>query len=125
MNNKSSRSAQSSGKDSKSALTAYLVLKTFQLLRASYIECRPETGRTHQIRVHLQALGVPLLGDKTYSNNVIGHPCGQWAARHMLHAFGISWTDADGQTFAFEAPLPDDFRVCLNRLVKEGSSHEL
>ncbi|NBX15989.1 MAG: RluA family pseudouridine synthase [Proteobacteria bacterium] len=125
LNKRSGQSAQSSGKDIKSALTSYLVLKTFQGLGASYIECRPETGRTHQIRVHLQALGVPLLGDKTYSNNVIGHPCGQWAARHMLHAFSISWTDKDGRTFAFEAPLPDDFRVCLNRLAKEGSSHEL
>jgi 23S rRNA pseudouridine1911/1915/1917 synthase len=125
LNNRGGRSAQSSGKDIKSALTAFLVLKTFQNLRVSYIECRPETGRTHQIRVHLQALGVPLLGDKTYSNNVIGHPCGQWAARHMLHAKSISWTDKDGRTFAFEAPLPDDFRACLNRLVKEGSPHEL
>lgn len=116
----SARSAQGKSKDIKSAITGYLVLKTFPKLQASFIECRPETGRTHQIRVHLQALGVPLFGDKTYANNVIGHPCGQWAARHMLHAQSISWQDADGRTFAFEAPLPDDFRVCLNRLEQEG-----
>lgn len=116
----SSRSAQLKSKDVKSAVTAYLVLKTFPKLQASFIECRPETGRTHQIRVHLQALGVPLFGDKTYANNVIGHPCGQWVARHMLHAQSISWQEADGRTVAFEAPLPDDFRVCLNRLEQEG-----
>jgi 23S rRNA pseudouridine1911/1915/1917 synthase len=116
----SARSAQVKSKDVKSAITAYLVLKTFPKLQASFIECRPETGRTHQIRVHLQALGVPLFGDKTYANNVIGHPCGQWAARHMLHAQSISWQEADGRTFAFDAPLPDDFRVCLNRLEQEG-----
>lgn len=114
------KSASSKGNDVKSAVTGYVVLKTFQKLQVSYIECHPETGRTHQIRVHLQALGVPLLGDKTYSNNVIGHPCGQWAARHMLHASSLSWTETDGQTVAFEAQFPDDFRSCLNRLEKEG-----
>lgn len=116
----SHRPASFKGRDGKAAVTGYVVLKTFPKAQASFIECRPETGRTHQIRVHLQALGVPLLGDKTYSNNVIGHPCGQWAARHMLHARELSWIDSDGQTFAFEAPLPDDFRVCLNRLEQEG-----
>ncbi|MFZ9520404.1 MAG: RluA family pseudouridine synthase [Silvanigrellaceae bacterium] len=116
-----SRGASSHSKDIKSARTRYEVLKTFSRLNASFIECKPETGRTHQIRVHLQALGVPLFGDKTYSNNVIGHPCNQWATRHMLHASSISWIEIDGRTVAFEAPFPDDFRACLNRLEKEGS----
>lgn len=125
LGSRATRPAQSFGKDVKSAVTSYLVLRTFHAVQVSYIECRPETGRTHQIRVHLQALGVPLLGDKTYSNNVIGHPCAQWALRHMLHAQSISWSEADGRTFAFEAPLSDDFRACLNRLAKEGTPDEL
>lgn len=120
MNASAGRTASSRGSEIKSAVTGYLVLKTFPKLQCSYFECRPETGRTHQIRVHLQALGTPLLGDKTYANNVIGHPCGQLAARHMLHAFSLSWTTPEGQTFAFEAPFPDDFRACLNRLEQEG-----
>lgn len=109
----------------KTALTRFQVLKTFPKNRASLIECYPETGRTHQIRVHLQALGVPLLGDKTYSTNVIGHPLAQSATRHMLHAVSLSWIDKDGQTFAFEAPFPEDFGACLYLLEQEGASHDL
>lgn len=109
--------------EAKSALTRFQVLKTFQKLRACYLECHPETGRTHQIRVHLQALGVPLLGDKTYASNVIGHPLAQVATRHMLHAVRLSWTEADGRVFKFDAPVPDDFGACLNLLEQEGSSH--
>lgn len=120
LNRPNARAASSRSNDVKSALTGYVVLKTFPKAQCSYFECRPETGRTHQIRVHLQALGTPLLGDKTYANNVIGHPCAQWAARHMLHAQSLSWTSPEGETFAFEAPFPDDFRSCLNRLEQEG-----
>lgn len=100
----------------KSALTRFLVLKTFPKVRASSIECYPETGRTHQIRVHLQALGVPLLGDRTYAANVVGHPLAQVATRHMLHAVRLSWTEDDGRVFNFDAPLPDDFGACLQLL---------
>ncbi|MEY4065275.1 MAG: hypothetical protein RIR26_1483 [Pseudomonadota bacterium] len=111
--------------ESKAALTKFLVKKTFPSLKASWIECFPETGRTHQIRVHLQALGVPILGDKTYAANVIGHPLAQIATRHMLHASSLSWTQDDGRTFSFEAPLPEDFGSCLNLLAKEGSSNDV
>lgn len=106
--------------ESKAALTRFLVKKTFPASKASWVECFPETGRTHQIRVHLQALGVPLLGDKTYAANVVGHPLAQIATRHMLHASSLSWTQDDGRMFSFEAPLPDDFEFCLNLLTKEG-----
>jgi 23S rRNA pseudouridine1911/1915/1917 synthase len=109
--------------DAKSALTRFLVLKTFPKVRASLLECYPETGRTHQIRVHLQALGVPLLGDRTYAANVIGHPLAQLATRHMLHAVRLSWTEDDGRVFNFDAPLPDDFGACLQSLEQEGASH--
>jgi len=108
------------GLGEKSARTRFLVVNTFQRVRASLIECHPETGRTHQIRVHLQALGVPLLGDKTYSANVVGHPLAQLAARHMLHASRINWSEGSEGEFAFEAPFPDDFTDCLNHLKKEG-----
>lgn len=108
------------GMGEKSALTRFLVVNTFHRGRASLLECKPETGRTHQIRVHLQALGVPLLGDKTYAANVVGHPLAQLATRHMLHAARISWSGADGEEFAFEAPFPDDFADCLNHLKSEG-----
>jgi 23S rRNA pseudouridine1911/1915/1917 synthase len=114
-----------SSQDAKSARTLFQVLKTFPKSRASFVECYPETGRTHQIRVHLQALGVPLLGDKTYATNVIGHPLAQAATRHMLHAVSLSWTEKDGQTFVFEAPFPEDFGACLHLLEQEGATHDL
>jgi 23S rRNA pseudouridine1911/1915/1917 synthase len=113
------------GQEAKTARTLFQVLKTFPRSRASLIECYPETGRTHQIRVHLQALGVPLLGDKTYATNVVGHPLAQAATRHMLHAVRLSWSEQDGQTFEFEAPFPEDFGACLLLLEKEGASHDL
>lgn len=108
------------GLGEKSALTRFLVVNTFHQGRASLIECHPETGRTHQIRVHLQGLGVPLLGDKTYAVNVVGHPLAQLATRHMLHASALSWAEDGGEEFAFEAPFPDDFLNCLNHLKSEG-----
>jgi len=113
------------GQDAKSARTLFQVLKTFPKSRSSHIECHPETGRTHQIFVHLQALGVPLLGDKTYATNVVGHPLAQAATRHMLHAVSLSWVDTDGQTFVFEAPFPEDFGACLHLLEQEGASNDL
>jgi RluA family pseudouridine synthase len=128
MKSSTSAAAQKASKDVKSALTHFKVMQIFSQYQVSDIECRPVTGRTHQIRVHLQALGVPLLGDKTYSQTIVGHPCAQWATRHMLHAQSISWVGEDGQTVAFEAPFPDDFADCLKRLQpvnQEGSPHEL
>lgn len=108
------------GLGEKSAKTNFLVINTFQRARASFIECQPETGRTHQIRVHLQALGIPLLGDRTYAATVVGHPLAQLAPRHMLHAARIGWSGINGEEFAFEAPFPDDFSDCLNHLKNEG-----
>jgi 23S rRNA pseudouridine1911/1915/1917 synthase len=53
----------------KNAITHYQIIKTI-LNSFSLIECRLETGRTHQIRVHLNHLGYPLVGEKTYNNNL-------------------------------------------------------
>lgn len=102
-------------RDAKSAETSYLVRKTYKNGEASLITCMPKTGRTHQIRVHLSAIGCPLLGDKTYSQNIYGHRYSQIALRHMLHASNLSF-EMNGENFEFIAPLPEDFQRIIKIL---------
>jgi 23S rRNA pseudouridine1911/1915/1917 synthase len=102
--------------DAKSARTAYEVVKRFPKARACLIRLAPETGRTHQIRVHMQALGCPLLGDKTYALGVVGHAFAQTALRHMLHAARLSFVGPRGDTYTLDAPYPADFAACLAAL---------
>lgn len=100
----------------KPALTHYRVERAFEKADCAHVVCYPKTGRTHQIRVHLQALGCPIMGDKTYAQNVVGHGQGQSALRQMLHARKICFKGPDGTLFEFEAPLPSDFLECLQGL---------
>lgn len=84
----------------KSALTHYRVLKTNG--RRSLVELLPKTGRTHQLRVHMQYIGTPIHGDKFYNNaNVKG--------RLYLHAKSLEITVPDGDRKIFESPTPKDF----------------
>lgn len=74
--------------------------------------CRLETGRTHQIRVHLASLGHPLVGDLVYGGRLIAG-----ARRHMLHARALGFDDAaGGGRVSFEAEPPDDFSVVLDHI---------
>jgi len=80
------------------------------------VEARPETGRTHQIRVHLAHLGAPLLGDARYGGprrvGEIEIP------RIMLHALRLELAHpVTGSPLAFAAPIPDDFRAACGALV--------
>lgn len=102
-------------RDAKSAETNYSVKKTYKNSAVSIITCLPKTGRTHQIRVHLSAIGCPLLGDKTYSQNIYGHRFSQAALRHMLHASNLSF-EMNGENFEFAAPLPEDFQRIIKIL---------
>jgi 23S rRNA pseudouridine1911/1915/1917 synthase len=108
--------------DAKSAETDYVVRESFRRVNASAVSCYPKTGRTHQIRVHLMAIGCPILGDKTYSNNIIGHSAGQLALRHMLHASRLSLEISGVGKFEWEAPLPSDFCECEASLRKLNES---
>jgi 23S rRNA pseudouridine1911/1915/1917 synthase len=78
--------------------------------RAALVEARPETGRTHQIRVHLAALGAPLLGDPRYGG---ARRVGEVAIpRVMLHAARLEILHpVTGVRLVLEAPVPDDFRA--------------
>jgi RluA family pseudouridine synthase len=91
------------GLPGKPARTLFRVLATGR--RATLLECRPLTGRTHQIRVHLSHLGLPILGDDPY--------CGMPAERMMLHCRSMAFPARDGRPVAAVAPVDDAFaRVC-------------
>lgn len=96
----------------KTAETHFRILQTFVQAQAALVECAPTTGRTHQIRVHLAAVGAPIAGDRTYGTGLPGHPCDQLALRQMLHASRLS-IDLDSSTHNWEAPFPADFSQCL------------
>lgn len=101
----------------KTAETAYRVLAVARDGLASLVEFLPVTGRTHQIRVHsAQVLGCPLLGDKTYGTQVLGHPLHRAVLRHMLHAHRIKFPNPSGGTWVeYSAPIPGDFAECLTK----------
>lgn len=84
------------------ATTDYRVLD--QAGGAALLEASPTTGRTHQIRVHLAAIGHPIMGDATYGGVVTG------SERAMLHAWTLRFDDAAGAGWLAAAPPPDDFQ---------------
>ena len=85
------------------------------LAGATFIECRLETGRTHQIRIHLSEAGHPLVGERVYDRNN-PHPI-IVAPRLMLHALQLGFRHpVTGQELDFEQPLPADILEVLARL---------
>jgi 23S rRNA pseudouridine1911/1915/1917 synthase len=95
----------------REAWTSYRVLE--RLRGATLVEALLHTGRTHQIRVHFQHIGFPLLGDQTYGQrqtNRLVEVTGYTPPRVMLHAHKMSFTHPrTGKKRAFEAPCPADF----------------
>ncbi|MDE2188734.1 MAG: RluA family pseudouridine synthase [Patescibacteria group bacterium] len=81
----------------------------------SLIEAEPKTGRTHQIRVHMQAVHHPVVCDPLYG---AGKPCVMDFGRTALHARFISWNSMDGTRMKAEAPLPEDFKDALQKHFK-------
>lgn len=79
---------------------------------ASLVECRLETGRQHQIRIHLSEAGHPLIGEPVYIRGFRGTPIA--APRTMLHAASLAFLHPrTGRRVQYEAPLPRDFEKCL------------
>jgi len=75
----------------------------------SLIECRIETGRTHQIRVHMASLGCPVIGDGVYGKGALDKRLVPVPARQMLHAWKLAlWHPVKGVEMSFEAPIPAD-----------------
>ncbi len=110
----------------KPAVTHYRVLQRFGY--TTWIECRLETGRTHQIRAHMKHIGHPLFGDERYggtqilrgqrtaSYNAFVHNCLQLCPRQALHAQTLGFRHPrSGEDMKFTAQLPDDMQALLNK----------
>jgi len=100
--------------DGRVARTEYEVLRRFQRpVEVTEVECRLETGRTHQIRVHLTAIGHPVVADERYGRG--GETFG--LQRPFLHAFRLAFEHPESDdSVDFEAPLPDDLVAVLGQL---------
>ena len=84
----------------------------------AHVRCRPKTGRTHQIRVHMTSIGHSLVGDKVYRSRLRQHdrlpPGAPHPGRQCLHALRLELPHpATGERLQFEAPLPADFQALL------------
>lgn len=116
-------------KGGKEAVTEYKILEEFK--GYAFVEARPKTGRTHQIRVHLQSIGTPILGDQKYGGGE-GFYLSQVKSgykgveeekpllhRTGLHAAGLSFSHpASGERLQFSLPLPKDMKSVLKYLRK-------
>ena len=120
-----------SGGAIRPAVTHYTVLERFSTgprwgQAFTYVQCRLETGRTHQIRVHMAATGHPLLGDPLYGGEGtrFGKAVGSLLRGQMLHAKELSLIHPrTGMEMRFTSELPKDFASVLGRLRKE-SDHD-
>lgn len=105
-------------KRGRQAHTSYEVLE--RLNQATLVAATIHTGRTHQIRVHFQHLGFPLVGDDTYGqkqNRRLTELTRYTAPRQMLHAHELGFTHPrTGKKLKFKAPLPDDFMEAIKVL---------
>ncbi|MGN1480831.1 RluA family pseudouridine synthase [Porcipelethomonas sp.] len=96
-------------KNSKNAVTHYKVLEQFD--KYAYLKCRLETGRTHQIRVHMAYIGHPVLGDDVYGKAFKG------IEGQCLHARKIGFIHPDtGKYMEFDSELPDYFKEILRKV---------
>jgi len=99
--------------DGRRAVTRYRVVENFFFGAAALLALELETGRTHQIRVHLSAIGHPIVGDRTYGD---GRPKSVMK-RQALHAARLRFRHpVTGQAMAFSSPWPSDFETLVARL---------
>lgn len=102
----------------KEAITSYEVIERFQ--KATLLNLKLGTGRTHQVRVHMVHMGHPVLGDEEYGEKRSRLP-GVEIARQMLHAYKLGFTHPiKSEWMEFTAPIPQDMQELLIYLRKEG-----
>jgi 23S rRNA pseudouridine1911/1915/1917 synthase len=100
-------------REGKEAITHFKVLKRYE--GYTYVEIKIDTGRTHQIRVHMSEIGYPIVGDSTYSNGK--NPFGIHG--QMLHSKQIEFSHPrTKQKMKIEAPMPEYFKEILEKLDK-------
>ena len=101
--------------EGKSAQTRVRLSRTYR--EYSLVQCSPLTGRTHQIRVHLQSVGFPIAGDDRYGDADANRRLkARGLPRLFLHAQSISFPDEHGNELHFTAPLSDDLNGFLSTL---------
>lgn len=121
------------GTQGRNAVTHYKVLERFHYV--TLLECRLETGRTHQIRVHMQYLKHPLFNDEVYGGDKIlrgtvtakyskfVENCFKILPRQALHAMSLGFTHpTTGEAMYFESPLPDDMQEAIKKWRKYTAS---
>jgi len=101
----------------KKAVTQFEVIETIG--NYTYLNVKPKTGRTHQIRVHLNAFGLPIVGDAVYRPRKLKVKI--VLDRVFLHAHQLAFEDINGQFQEFNSPLPAQLQEILNTL-KKGST---
>ena len=124
------------GSQGKTAVTHYTVLE--QLGYVSLVECRLETGRTHQIRVHMKYIGHTLFNDARYGGNEIlkgttfakykqfVHNCFELCPRQALHAKTLGFVHpSTGETLFFDSELPADMTALIDRWRTYAGSREV
>lgn len=82
----------------------------------SFLKLRPKTGRQHQLRVHLKSIGRPIVADPIYAGNLLGRGEDLGLERLALHSLSLSVDLMDGESCAFEAPLPKELEEALGRI---------
>lgn len=97
-------------RNGKLAITNWQVASSRNAL--STVVCRIETGRTHQIRVHMASLGCPVIGDSVYGKSALDKRLDPVPQRQMLHAWKLAlWHPTKGVKMEFTAPVPPDMAV--------------
>lgn len=97
----------------REALTYFQVLKRLEEDGATFVEARPQTGRTHQIRVHFKDIHYPLVCDKLYApkkESLLGFD------RLALHARSITFQNVSGEEISVTAPYPRDFQQVIDKI---------
>ncbi len=106
--------------EGKSAQTRVQLSRTFG--KYSLMQCSPLTGRTHQIRVHLEHYDHPLVGDERYGEGKANRAAKKLGLKRLfLHAQSIAFPDGSGNELHFTSPLADDLERFLERLTKKKS----
>lgn len=112
--NKNDRQSMAVVDDGKDAITHFNVLEHFN--KYTLIECQLETGRTHQIRVHMKYIGYPLVGDPKYGQKTLD------IGGQALHAAVIGFEHPVTQAYIEKtAPLPEEFEQLLNDIRKSDN----
>ena len=107
---------------SREAHTAWRVAERYPRSGCAWLEVLPETGRTHQIRVHLAAVGLPIVGDPVYGRRGRRAPAADLLDRPALHAEVLGFDHpTTGSRMRFTAEVPEDLRAVLDTLARAES----